>query len=71
MGTFQVGPGSLFPALYRLEKSGWAKSFWAQSENNRRAKYYQLTSSGRKQLQTATEEWQRISSVMSAALHAF
>ena len=67
-GTFQVKPGSLFPALHRMEQAGWLKSAWGESETNRRAKFYSLTKVGRKQLQTATERWERISLAMAAAL---
>ena len=69
-GTFQVKPGSLFPALHRMEESGWLVSFWAESENNRRAKYYQLSKAGRKQLEKNTEDWNRISGAISSALLA-
>ena len=58
-GTFVVQPGSLFPALHRLEESGWLTSEWEASENNRRAKYYKLTRAGRRQLGEATEQWNR------------
>src|SRR5262245_23317326 len=67
-GTFQVKPGSLFPALHRLEEAGWLSSSWGESENRRRAKFYQLTRQGRKQLDTETKEWQRISIAIGAAL---
>src|SRR6267378_1126851 len=69
-GTFQVKPGSLFPALHRMEEAGWLASTWGESENNRRAKFYRLTAAGRRQLQTETDEWQRISMAMAAALEA-
>jgi PadR family transcriptional regulator, regulatory protein PadR len=59
-GTFQVKPGSLFPALHRMEEQGWLVSFWGESENNRRAKYYKLTSAGRRQLEAETKRWGRI-----------
>src|SRR5918911_3453693 len=59
-GTFVVQPGSLFPALHRLEESGWLTSTWEASENNRRAKYYALTKAGRKQLGEETNAWNRI-----------
>src|ERR687898_1491775 len=55
-GTFAPQPGSLFPALHRLEEAGWLASAWDASENNRRAKYYKLTRAGRKQLGDATEQ---------------
>src|SRR6266576_1972598 len=54
-GTFRVKPGSLFPALHRMEEAGWLKSSWGQSDNNRRAKYYGLTKAGRRQLEAETE----------------
>src|SRR3954468_4829025 len=69
-GTFEVKPGSLFPALHRMEQSGWLDSFWGESENNRRAKYYRLSRSGRKQLKTETEEWDRIALAIAQALRA-
>jgi PadR family transcriptional regulator, regulatory protein PadR len=58
-GVFQVNPGSLFPAFRRLERSGWIKSEWRATENNRRAKYYILTDSGRGKLKTEAREWGR------------
>jgi PadR family transcriptional regulator, regulatory protein PadR len=67
-GTFQVKPGSLFPALHRMEEAGWLKSSWGDSENNRRAKYYRLTKAGQRQLKTEREDWQRISQAISSAL---
>ncbi|MGA9768592.1 MAG: PadR family transcriptional regulator [Blastocatellia bacterium] len=60
-GAFQVKPGSLFPALHRMEEAGWLKSSWGESENNRRAKFYCLTRTGKQQLESETEDWQRIS----------
>src|ERR671930_203815 len=59
-GTFVVQPGSLFPALHRLEEAGWLSSTWEASENNRRAKYYTLTRAGRRQLGEETAQWNRI-----------
>lgn len=67
-GTFQVKPGSLFPALHRMEEAGWLSAEWGESENNRRAKYYKLTKTGRKQLGTEQQEWERIAVAMTAAL---
>jgi PadR family transcriptional regulator, regulatory protein PadR len=67
-GTFLVKPGSLFPALHRMEHQGWISSFWGDSENNRRAKYYRLTKPGRKQLEVETERWGRISWAIAQAL---
>jgi PadR family transcriptional regulator, regulatory protein PadR len=69
-GTFAVQPGSLFPALHRLEESGWLTSQWEASENNRRAKYYKLTKAGKRQLGEATEQWNRIALAMTKALEA-
>src|SRR5438045_4652987 len=69
-GTFHVKPGSLFPALHRMEEQGWLASSWGESENRRRAKYYQLTRAGRRQLETETERWGRISLAISRALQA-
>jgi len=68
--TFQVKPGSLFPALHRMEEEGWLSSHWGESENNRRAKYYQLTKTGRRQLESETERWGRISVAIARALEA-
>ena len=69
-GTFQVKPGSLFPALHRMEEQGWLVSSWGESENKRRAKYYCLTKAGRRQLETETERWSRISVAIARALEA-
>lgn len=69
-GTFQVKPGSLFPALHRMEEEGWLASSWGESETRRRAKYYVLTKAGRKQLETEAERWARISLAIARALEA-
>ena len=69
-GTFSVQPGSLFPALHRLEEAGWLDSRWESSENNRRAKYYTLTKSGTKQLGQETAQWNRIALAIARALGA-
>src|SRR5437868_15064967 len=69
-GTFQVKPGSLFPALHRMEEAGWLSSSWGESENNRRAKFYRLTAAGRRQLQTETRQWETISLAIASALQA-
>jgi len=58
--VLQVQQGSLYPALHRLERRGWIDSSWHVSDNNRRAKYYQLTSAGRKQLETETQTWLKL-----------
>ena len=64
----QVGQGSLYPALHRLEAKGWIRSEWAPSENNRRAKFYSLTRLGRKQLESEMENWKRISGAIALVL---
>jgi transcriptional regulator len=66
--AFQVKPGSLFPALHRMEEAGWLASSWGESENKRRAKYYRLTKAGQRQLASETREWTRISVAMTHAL---
>jgi PadR family transcriptional regulator PadR len=67
-GTFVVKPGSLFPALHRMEEEGWISAFWGDSENNRRAKFYRLTKAGGKQLEVETKRWGRISWAIARAL---
>ena len=69
-GTFQVKPGSLFHALHRMEEQGWLVSFWGESENNRRAKYYKLTGAGRRQLEAETKRWGRIVLAITRTLEA-
>ncbi len=69
-GAFAVQPGSLFPALYRLEEQGWLESEWGESENRRRAKFYRLTRAGRRQLEAETKSWERIAAAMALALGA-
>ena len=69
-GTFQVKPGSLFPALHRMAEAGWLMSSWGESENHRRAKFYRLTKAGQRQLQAETEDWQRIALAIARALQA-
>ena len=68
--TFQVGPGSLFPALHRMAEAGWLAAEWGESENNRKARYYQLTPEGRRQFEAEAEEWGRISLAIANALQA-
>ena len=65
---FQVNPGSLFPSLYRLEQDGKLKAEWRASKNNRRAKYYQLTASGRRQLERHRERWSLVSVAVASVL---
>src|SRR5918996_3284715 len=67
-GTVRVQPGSLFPALHRLEESGALSSSWQPSENNRRAKFYALTKVGRKRLGDETAQWNRVAIAMAHAL---
>jgi len=69
-GTFRVQPGSLFPALHRLEEAGRLTSRWEASENNRRAKFYALSKAGRKQLGEETAQWNRIALAIARALEA-
>lgn len=69
-GTFQVKPGSLFPALHRMEEAGWLAAVWGESENNRRAKYYRLRPAGRRHLEAEEGEWKRIAVAMTRALEA-
>jgi PadR family transcriptional regulator len=66
--VLQVNQGSLYPALYRLEQRGWVASFWGDSENNRRAKFYSLTKAGRKQLAEETASWERMSAAVARVL---
>ena len=67
-GTFQVKPGSLFPALHRMEEAGWLAARWGESVNRRRARYYRLTRAGQRQLREETPEWDRVAMAMAAAL---
>jgi len=69
-GAYAVRPGSLFPALHRLEQRGWLAASWGESEHNRRAKYYRLTSAGKRQLAAETDEWKRVAGAMRAALES-
>jgi PadR family transcriptional regulator len=69
-GVFHVNPGSLFPAFRRLERAGWLKGEWRDTENNRRAKYYLLTAQGRKQLKGETREWARQAAAIARILEA-
>jgi transcriptional regulator len=67
-GTFAVKPGSLFPALHRLEQAGWLDSEWGESTNRRRARFYRLTPAGRRQLKAEADEWGRVALAISMAL---
>ena len=64
----EIQQGSLYPALYRLEHQGWIASEWGESENKRKAKYYRLTSAGRRELQAETERWKQMAGVMAGIL---
>jgi transcriptional regulator len=66
--AIQVQQGSLYPALHRLERRGWIKAKWAMSENSRRAKYYELTAKGRRQLALEASEWNRLAGAVSEIL---
>jgi PadR family transcriptional regulator PadR len=69
-GTFDVKPGSLFPAIHRMEQAGWLTSSWGESENKRRARFYCLTKAGTRQLGIEKKEWDKISVAMASALRA-
>jgi PadR family transcriptional regulator PadR len=66
----EIQQGSLYPALYRVEQQGWVSSEWGESENNRKAKYYQLTAAGRRQLRAETVNWNRMADVIGGILNA-
>jgi PadR family transcriptional regulator, regulatory protein PadR len=66
--ALRLEEGTLYPALYRMEAKGWIDGTWAQSENNRRAKYYKLTRAGRKQLAVEEHGWERLSAVVKRIL---
>jgi transcriptional regulator len=67
-GALQVGQGSLYPALHRLQRRGWLKSRWRLTEANRRARYYDLTRAGREQLEAAAKDWRRLANVVGGVL---
>lgn len=66
--VLQVRQGSLYPALHRLERRGWIKARWGASDNNRRAKYYELTRSGKRQLDDETDTWRKLTTAVSQVL---
>jgi PadR family transcriptional regulator, regulatory protein PadR len=68
--VLRVQQGSLYPALHRLERRGWIKATWGASENNRRAKYYELTKSGRKQLETEESDWMKLTAAVAQILES-
>ena len=67
--VLQIGQGSLYPALHRLEYKGWISADWGNSENNRKAKFYVLTATGRKQLDTELKTWERLSTAVGLVLN--
>ena len=69
-GVFRVRPGSLFPALHRLEQRGWISGDWRASENKRRARYYALTKAGRQQLTAEKQNWKKVSGAVTSVLEA-
>lgn len=66
--VLQIGQGSLYPALHRLEYKGWIRAEWGASENNRKARYYSLTRTGRKQLEAEMENWSRLAGAINVVL---
>jgi transcriptional regulator len=66
--VLQIGQGSLYPALHRLEYKGWIRSDWGSSDSNRRARFYELTARGRKQLKTELASWERLSAAIGLVL---
>ena len=68
--VLRIQQGSLYPALHRLERRGWIKAKWGTSDNNRRAKYYDLTAAGRKQLAAETDSWQKMTAAVTQVLES-
>jgi PadR family transcriptional regulator PadR len=68
--VLQVEEGSLYPSLYRMEQRGWIQSEWAVTENNRRARFYKLTRTGRRQLDAETESWARLTTAVASILQS-
>lgn len=68
--VLQIEEGSIYPALYRMEHKGWIKAEWGQSENNRRAKFYELTKEGRSQLASEARDWMRICAAIAAVMNS-
>jgi PadR family transcriptional regulator PadR len=69
-GAYEVSFGSLFPVLHRMEESGWVEAEWRSSDNNRRAKYYRLTSTGRAQLKDEERQWNQVVKIMASAVQS-
>jgi transcriptional regulator len=68
--VLRIQQGSLYPALHRLERRGWVKAKWGVSENNRKAKYYELTRAGQKQLEAETDSWQKLAAAVAVILES-
>lgn len=68
--VLRIQQGSLYPALHRLERRGWIKAKWGTSDNNRRAKYYELTRAGRKQLEAETDSWRKLTAAVAQVLES-
>ena len=66
--ALKLGEGSVYPSLYRMETKGWIKATWAQTDNNRQAKYYSLTRAGRKQLEAEQQSWEQLSAIIAAVM---
>jgi PadR family transcriptional regulator, regulatory protein PadR len=66
--ALQLGQGSLYPALHRLQRAGWIRASWRRTDNNRRAKYYELTTTGRRRLESATDSWRKLVDVVGFVL---
>jgi PadR family transcriptional regulator PadR len=66
--VLRIQQGSLYPALHRLERRGWIKAHWGTSDNNRRAKYYELTKAGREQLSAEQDAWQKLTAAVAQVL---
>jgi PadR family transcriptional regulator PadR len=66
--VLRIQQGSLYPALHRLERRGWVRAQWGVSDNNRKAKYYELTRSGRRQLEAETESWRKLTAAVAQVL---
>ncbi len=66
--TLQIPQGSLYPALHRLERKGWVKASWGESENNRKAKYYELTRAGRARLTAEADDWARLTAAVALVM---
>ena len=68
--VLRIQQGSLYPALHRLERRGWIKAHWGASDNNRRAKFYELTRTGRRQLETEQQAWEKLTTAVAQVLRA-